>query len=426
MTSGKLDRVVLLRAVPIMDVDQGEIAPLALLEAEADRTPVAVLCQVNVLEQVTDLRLGALFLTIEDLVASGDDAVAIGEVGDLVHQIGLVIVVGSLELERIVAIAAGEGDRARPADKVIVALAANDLFEVGDEIATNIRPLSRPFANIDEDVENRRGVVESVLAAAAVIPVGRRIGGRNHVICAGPTVDRIVTVAVRQNIVSIIAEHGIVAGVGGDRVISRTGQDYVAAVAAEELVVAIGAIERVVAGVALDRVVAGSGHQDVVAVAAHDEIVAGLAQERVVAGLAEQPIVALAAIDDVVAGAGKDDVGAIPGKDDVIARTRHDVIIAVTGNHHVATLPGVDVVVAGPRIDHIAACGPQQVVVAVRPDDGWRIDDVQLRDLLNVTNPVADGVLEHHVAQAALLGREHPSTVDSGQPSRRRCQGKNL
>ena len=63
--SGKLDGVKFFRVGPVMNVDKGEIAIVELLETKADGPPVAVLGQVDVLEQIAYL-LSSLLLVLRD------------------------------------------------------------------------------------------------------------------------------------------------------------------------------------------------------------------------------------------------------------------------------------------------------------------------------------------------------------------------
>ncbi|OPY11356.1 MAG: hypothetical protein A4E67_00221 [Syntrophaceae bacterium PtaB.Bin038] len=209
--------------------------------------------------------------------------------------------------------------------------------------------------------------------------------------------ERIVSFAAEQDVVSACAGDHIVSGFTVEVVVLRPSLDHVAALTAEEHVAARIAVQPVGAVSAVDVVVAVASVDCVVARASEQVVGTALAPDPVVARPPFDVVVSLVCNGHPCGIAFQDVVTGIPG-DEIVARLPEDRVITLSAVYLVAAASGVDEIIPRACVNRVVARG-----VARLEGQAVEVDAHALRD---GEGPVAHGkpvvvVSEYGVVPAA-------------------------
>ena len=311
--------------------------------------------------------------------------------------------------------------RAGPGQAVVIA-AADDVFDIGQDIAGGIAAQPDPAIQEHRDSARRGRIVDRVEPGAAIQRI--RPGAADQRVVARAAFQHVVAAAAGQAVVKgrsdqvLDVDQHIALGIAAmadraiqphrhcrrraaviDRVEARSAIQRVGPRAADQHVIAFAADQAVVAGAAIQRVVARAAQQRVIAAIAHDMVIAGPAIEqfgivhaadRVVVGRSDDmfdvgyPVtlgiaaVARAAIQrdlDPVARcriADRVEPGAAIQR--VRARAADQRVVAVAAHQHIVAAAAGQAVIIG-RSDH--ALDPDQRVaigIAALAGAGLQVD----------------------------------------------------
>src|SRR6185295_10754273 len=167
--------------------------------------------------------------------------------------------------ESIFTFATGHGNRTATGIDRIIATAAYDDLKSRYLVATDLFALGDTLADINDDAQGRRRIVQHVGAGIACVHVVTRIDSGGDAIIALAAMDHVFATTVRHD------------------VIARAAFQDVVAIATVKRIVSVVASKNICSGVAPQRIVAGSALQPVIACATVERIIATATIQAVVA-----------------------------------------------------------------------------------------------------------------------------------------------
>ena len=196
---------------------------------------------------------------IAEFVERYEQSISHRKVGDGANQRAKIILVRRFKFESIFTFATGHGNRTATGIDRIIATAAYDDLKSRYLVATDLFALGDTLADINDDAQGRRRIVQHVGAGIPCVHVVTRIDSGGDAIIALAAMDHVFAIAVRQD------------------VIARAAFQDVVAIAAIKRIVSVPAGKIIFPGVALQGVVAGSALQRIIACAAFELVVAAAA-----------------------------------------------------------------------------------------------------------------------------------------------------